>query len=433
VKWHISELLAETGLGDRRALAHWWEAERQEQRQLLLAPLVRLPRIALAAPLAAGLLVATLLLVFMRDNPESRPELSPVGPEIRHTPAPEARVEDPGPPDSCEPPEGLDLRIVTPEELMAEGLVRIGGLFDSKYCPVYVANRIDRAFVWVAGTADVDLRGPPGWTFDGATEKGVSFHQGLASPDSKLLEVIAVGLRSELSQAGMLIDQARGVAVTRPTTGEGGYLLIAMQDSGFRRVAVALNGELFASPGVPPDDLIVNEETGEQIDVSSMYRVASLPSAGRGRTECGAITCLAKMTIRGGASWPVSGQLRCPKESTSNIPGLRDFELDSGDFVLRFHSIDPNEIKPSGSASSAPSSSSIQRVQPSSSSAPAWTCEQKSVVAGDPMPVQSEVALLEIEARAGDGSSLSVVSSYGGTLYVGSVGLTHRCSLLQYC
>src|SRR5690606_16756827 len=33
VKWHVNELLSETGLKDRQGLAHWWVAERERPQQ----------------------------------------------------------------------------------------------------------------------------------------------------------------------------------------------------------------------------------------------------------------------------------------------------------------------------------------------------------------------------------------------------------------
>jgi hypothetical protein len=37
-KWHVGELLAQTGLEDRQALARWWAEEREDRRQLAFLP-----------------------------------------------------------------------------------------------------------------------------------------------------------------------------------------------------------------------------------------------------------------------------------------------------------------------------------------------------------------------------------------------------------
>jgi DNA-binding CsgD family transcriptional regulator len=64
VKWHLSELRDETGLGDRRELAAWWEEERKRPAVNLLLPFTALWRFAsqnTAAPaVVAGVLAASL-------------------------------------------------------------------------------------------------------------------------------------------------------------------------------------------------------------------------------------------------------------------------------------------------------------------------------------------------------------------------------------
>jgi len=64
VKWHLSELRDETGLGDRRELAAWWEEEQKHPAVNLLLPFTALWRFAsqntAATAVVAGVLAASL-------------------------------------------------------------------------------------------------------------------------------------------------------------------------------------------------------------------------------------------------------------------------------------------------------------------------------------------------------------------------------------
>ncbi|MPZ50257.1 MAG: hypothetical protein GEU75_13335 [Dehalococcoidia bacterium] len=58
VKWHISELLAETGQEDRHDLAAWWES-RRDQQQLILPGVFVGKKLSLAALALVGALILT--------------------------------------------------------------------------------------------------------------------------------------------------------------------------------------------------------------------------------------------------------------------------------------------------------------------------------------------------------------------------------------
>jgi DNA-binding CsgD family transcriptional regulator len=428
VKWHVSELLAETGLSDRRELASWWTSEREDRDRAVALPALfslrpgLLPAVALAAVIA--LVVTAVFLLVQRSGSDDQDQ--PAGLDMGSDPAVESLIETAESPGTCEPPEQLDLGIVPPQQLVGEGLVRIGQLITPLHCPVYAANRIDRAFAWLGGEGVVEFEGLEGWQFQGASDVGLGFQQGLPSPDHQLLEVIAVGLNSRLAERGFNVDETRGVAVTRRTHGEGAYLLVAMQDSGFHRVALASTGELFVDPRPAEADLVVNQETGERIDISRMREVGRLPVEERPTTECrGGGPCLVRAIVRNaGLPAPVEGRLVCPAEG-SLVPATRDFELDSGEFVLAFRSIDPN--------ATGPPRSGVRPVTTPASTPDDWVCEESDLAAGDRLPVHEDLAILEVSARAPDGSPLSAVAAYDGTLYVGTVTLSHPCGMLEFC
>jgi hypothetical protein len=425
VKWHVSELLVETGLPDRHELARWWAEKRMPSGLPLLFSHVLSSRAGQLGSLALVVVALTAVIAFLvidRPGPDGREQ--PAGLDIGPAAAPEALIETSEAPETCDPPEQLD-QLVRPEELLAEGLVPVGRLITPLHCPVYAANRSDRAFVWLGGEGVIDLEGLDGWQLDGATETGLSFQQGLPSPDARLLEVVAVGLNSEIADGGIDVDEAQRVAVTRRTHGEGAYLLVAMQDGGFRRVALASTGELFVAEGQPAAGIVVNQETGELIDVSDMIELGRLPADGPAITECGNTGCIVRLTVRDTeVPAPMAGMLVCPVGG-SPVPAIREFELDAGSVLLQLKSIDPNSVirvGPGGAAYPTPARTPDN-----------WDCEERSLAAGEPLPVHEGVAVLEVRARGADGSTLSAVSASDGTLYMGEVSLTHRCGLLEFC
>jgi DNA-binding CsgD family transcriptional regulator len=115
-KWHVGELLAQTGCEDRQALARWWQ-ERRERRALGWWPLgFAVPKPALAILVLA--VVVGAIAILGRDDDGDEP--SPVVPEALDSARsatlwPEEAIEvlakrDPAP-ETCEPRERLDLRM----------------------------------------------------------------------------------------------------------------------------------------------------------------------------------------------------------------------------------------------------------------------------------------------------------------------------------
>lgn len=78
-KWHVGELLAQTGLSDRQALARWWVEERDKRRQPAFLPgLIRWRRIGLAGSVvvAAAVLVTGGWLLWGRGSGREAPPAS---------------------------------------------------------------------------------------------------------------------------------------------------------------------------------------------------------------------------------------------------------------------------------------------------------------------------------------------------------------------
>jgi DNA-binding CsgD family transcriptional regulator len=168
-KWHVGELLAQTRCEDRQALVRWWRQRREGRATAWIIPafVTLRPALLLLPLLAAGV---ALILVVGKDNgaPDlpgvvlsttvaERPSVLSYTPVVAPTATPwpedavEALAKQDEPPSSCEPPERQDLRIVSADELRAQGLVDLGRVVFVGHCPLYVANRADRAVVWMGG------------------------------------------------------------------------------------------------------------------------------------------------------------------------------------------------------------------------------------------------------------------------------------------
>jgi len=111
IRWHIEQLLGETGLQDRGALADWWRRQRSKDERVLLPPLVLLRRRPVhLIGLGVGLAAATVLALSLVSHPAprnereaSRARLEAFVAELRERPVP-----TPGPsmPPDCEPSVG---------------------------------------------------------------------------------------------------------------------------------------------------------------------------------------------------------------------------------------------------------------------------------------------------------------------------------------
>jgi DNA-binding CsgD family transcriptional regulator len=87
VKWHVSELLAETGLADRQALAAWWrETRASRERRRVAVPLAGLARLA---PLLAALVVGAIALRLLHLPQTEKPPAAATTTLTEQAPAPE--------------------------------------------------------------------------------------------------------------------------------------------------------------------------------------------------------------------------------------------------------------------------------------------------------------------------------------------------------
>ncbi len=86
VKWHVSELLGETGLKDRHALARWWQRETHKaERRHVFAPLLSLlahRASLLVLPAVVAVAIGLALLLRSGGNDKTPPPQSAAAPSV---------------------------------------------------------------------------------------------------------------------------------------------------------------------------------------------------------------------------------------------------------------------------------------------------------------------------------------------------------------
>jgi DNA-binding CsgD family transcriptional regulator len=426
-KWHVGELLAETGCGDRQALASWWRKTRTGERK---AGFLGLPlfRIALAG---AGIAVASVLVVALAVA-LSGGEPGPAAPEAvlgaSPTPWPEEALEalaasQGRAPDSCEPPRMRDLRLVDGAELLAEGLAPAGRVIIDGHCPLYVANRVDRAVVWVGGGGllHIDRRGDQRLTNADPCCAGAVISSGGVS-----YRLSASGWDGERDGRWKTFSGlSASLARIEMTDSDGAYLTLTLRETTptpgrlRHRVAIASDGQVFIDPAPVPGGLVVNGLTGEAIDVGNFGTGMPLNvevGTGAVRTDCWEEDGVCRVYLDGvrGAREgnvgvfnpstllaPFDGVLNCVRVDGEfwSIDGpARAYELSNGNLTLRFGAFGG-----------------------------AWEewedCEPRDVRRGQAFPVWTYTY---VEASVG-GEPRSIVSTRDGRLHVGDVQLTLGC------
>ena len=280
-KWHISELLAETGCEERQALASWWRDRRERRtRAAFWSALLVSRKLTAGVTVAAfGLLVLTswLLLRGGDDGGSISPEAAAdFAPTATATSQPSVTV---GSPPHCDTALPGGFRNVMPEELRAQGMVEFGRVIVPRSCPLQVANRADMAFLCLADGGEIDMEeaGLHLVTTFGAHYRGSNF------PPSDL----GFYYEGEQFRAAMWVqDEGRNVFVGSPsanvavevedrdrilltrTGGQGAFVSVTLEGelSGRREVAFDSKGRLFFDPEPLPGDLVANRLTGESID-----------------------------------------------------------------------------------------------------------------------------------------------------------------------
>ncbi len=443
VKWHVGELLAETGLEDRQALARWWQDELKrsssEERPATALALAVLRR-AWPAALLLGALGVVALFVTLRggdDDPPTAPlpqSMAVDEPPLTPTVPPAGSTVLASP--DCNAPLPVGFATVSAADLHSQGLVEVGHVVEPQSCPLRVSNRADQAFFWLAAGGTIELepanlhmvtafgmyRGsnyPPsdmGFYYNGEQYKASMFGTYDLGQTSAYMQVtVEPNGDLDIARAG---DRGAYVSVTL----EG-------ESTGPHRVAFDSEGDLFFDPGPLANNLATNWFTGEQIDVSGLTQIGRLtlnpmsdkvPVDLAARNSCDVSTTgvcsvalpalnsrLVQPLVPGkqpsfvGAMLPapVAGQLSCIAVESAGHQML-GYELDAGAYRLRF--------------------------QPYGGYGVPWDkgCPPKDISPGDPLAVW---VYTEIEAVTRDGSPLSVIATRDGRLYVGDADLQVDC------
>ena len=426
VKWHVGELLGETGLEDRRALAAWWKEDRERSGQpALLLLWSRLLRMAVAGSAAAVVfvIVAGWLLWGQGGGGEDLPLPEAVAADVAPSPSPTPqRSIAAGPPPPCDTPLPEGFRIVTAEELRAEGLVEFGPLIEPRTCPLQVSNRADLAFLWLADGGEIEaekagLHGVSRWEFRSGWVGGGSYgpgnlgfyHEG---------EQFRASL--QIFDAGQsVITRIEGWDIVLQRTGpSGAFASVSLEGEsrGRLRVAFASDGTLFFDPDPLSVDLATNSVTGEFIDVDGMTLVGWLEFSPVGYpidpwTVCSetAGICRAGLpAVSQPMRMPVGGVLTCVPVMSAGIQ-REGYELDTGEYVLRFTPAGGYGVPWDGACATMS----------------AWRQSLSHAIArGDEVYTWTYTS---IEAFAADGSPVSVVIARDGHLFVGEVRLKVGC------
>jgi hypothetical protein len=329
------------------------------------------------------------------------------GPSPTATPWPveavEALAKQDEAPATCEPPERQDLRIVSADELRAQGLIDLGRVVFVGHCPLYVANRADRTVAWLGGGGYVKVDFSRGRGFGaccsygrisyGDQEYSVNLYaptlvggqfRGLILRDSGLVEV----MRAYENGTYVMLDLREWVPTSPGAISVGPA----------HRVALSANGHLFLDPKPLSGSTATNWVTGESIDVSILTRIGSLPLINGGpiRNDCYAQDGVCSVQYDNGPllAAPIAGELRCVDDG-----GGIAFDLDSGSLRLRFTTFGGYKFVPAD-------------------------CRDRRVAAGEPLPGATYVG---IKAFAADGSPLSLVVTRDGRLFAGQVKLQLGC------
>jgi DNA-binding CsgD family transcriptional regulator len=408
-KWHVSELLGETGFADRQELAAWWRSQRAGRARGWLLPLAGLLKPAVAVLTFVALALTGVAVLSSRKDASPRPPLSsypPVPTAVPPTPWPEEAVaalaEQDKAPENCEPPEKQDLRLVTEGELTAQGLVDLGRVVFTGQCPLYVANRADRIVAWLGGGGYVSA--------DFSRERGFGpccsygyFHFG--GQEYELLVYSPV----PTDPFGALEQSTGGLLKVNPVEGDGSFLMLEAREwveaspgpvsvGPEHRSAVSSDGHLFVDPTTLPGSSATNWLTGEAIDVSGLTHIGSLPLIDSKpiRNDCYANEGVCSVQYDNGPAIPspLGGVLRCVRDGSED-----GFELDTGSLRLRLSSFGGYKFASSD-------------------------CTERPILRGDLLP---SATYFSIEAFAPDGSPLSLVVTRDGSLYVGDVKLQVGC------
>jgi hypothetical protein len=381
--------------------------------------------------MGAGLLVVMFAVALMtgdRGGPETadaeRPSPTPWAPTPWPDEALAALAASQGPPPAtCEPPEAQDLRLVDAAELAAEGLEPAGRVLISGHCPLYVANRVDRAVVWVGGGGLLH--------FDSQADRRLMTASRCCA--QALLTVGGVnyqfsgsswsGQDAWMTPSFSVIDpDLARIGATDPT---GAYLTLTLRGAtptpgrAHHRVAFASDGQMFIDPAPVSGDIVANHLTGEVIDVTDLGPAMPLRvevGTGAVRTGCWQEhgVCNVYLDGVGGAREGDVGTFNPPVMPAPSDGVLSCVRLDG-----EFWSLDGPAL-----AYELSNGNLMLRIGAFGGAWEAWgDCPPRDVRRGEEIPVWTYTY---IEAFVG-GEPRSIVSTRDGRLFVGDVELELGC------
>jgi hypothetical protein len=375
VKWHISQLLAESGCADREELAVWWRSH--QERPAFVALLLRLlSRRATWLPGVAtlvGLSVVLLVVVVGLGN----------GPHPSTTRA--------------------DVQAVSSPSAVLHGWQDAGAFILHPGGPVAADNRVAASAVRLVPGDSVQF--PTGMRWEPLP--GVS-----ATVEWALQASVTVG--REKLYITVLVDGG-GVRFTpvddrtfRVTT--GGTVLVTAQhrtaDGGLvdHPVAVDTAGHLALSTAPVAAQTVTIYGSGQALDVSRLASTGQLPPAQASfpsewfLTMCDGGGCAVSYRVRQ-LHAPVAGMVTCQHGPA--------FDLDTGTYVLHF--------RDAGTLTNNPT----WRGQPGSCGVDRW------VQVGDVL--NEAFTHYVIRATTESGAPVSVVVAEDGSLYVGALDVAIAC------
>jgi len=376
VKWHVSQLLAETGCADRDELADWWRPrDTRSTLPLFLARLLQRRAVAVAgAAMLLGLGVLVLLAV-------KRPAESP-----------QSAVHALG-------------ALVTPTPTLppsAQALQDAGLFIVHAAGPVPADNRAAASAVTLL-PGDL-IQFPPGMRWEPLP--GVSATADWALQASMTMSGQKLYLTVLVDGGGVRFASLddRTFRVTA-----GGTVLITAQhraaDGGLvdHPVAVDAAGHLSVSPEPVPPGTVTMYGSGQALDVRGLTLIGRLPPALASYpsewffTWCDS-ACTVSYRVRQLLA-PVSGTVLCRQGP--------EFDLDTGAYVLQF--------RDAGTLTN----------NPTWSGEPGTCGDDRPVHAGDVL--NEAFAHYVISAVSESGEPLSVVVAYDGSLYVGTLSAPAAC------
>lgn len=336
VRYHVANLLAKSGLANRRELAAWQPSEGERRARAWFGWLALGGVATRAAVAVAAVAIVTGAAVVATTLPSSEPRAAP----LEGAPVEATAQTAPLP-----FPQSADYREFTPSELRDAGFVDTGEFLTAPSNPFPLAESSYRVgFTAVLSTVD----GYASYGPDDAWSRGLPPGVGWSSRFAVGLTTTVNGIPLYLRFSGQ-----RSVSTTLLPVGENAMayysadpsqprsvlrLALADADGRYYPIIVDSAGHLWVRPAPVADGLIAFD-TGEGLDVSRAERFGPLPGAvgnWRNSTECAGGPCRALIHTHdaGGLPAVAGGEASCDDDG-----GEFTIELVTAQFRIRFEAV----------------------------------------------------------------------------------------------